>query len=104
MTALSTRATGSKRMTLQSDARLVRYERRSESPSLRSTALKKRNAFNVDLVPASRSADGKFDADSHAYAAVLCGAGKAFSSGADGSRASGTYAGRVPPAWRPPGA
>jgi enoyl-CoA hydratase/carnithine racemase len=70
-------------MTLQSDARLVRYERRERVAIITLNRPEKRNAFNADLVRALREALMKFDADSHAYAAVLCGAGKAFSSGAD---------------------
>jgi enoyl-CoA hydratase/carnithine racemase len=43
----------------------------------------KRNAFNADLVRSLRQALAGFDGDREARVAILCGAGKAFSSGAD---------------------
>ena len=43
----------------------------------------KLNAFSDELVVALNDALRRFDADPEAYVAILCGSGRAFSSGAD---------------------
>src|SRR5947207_5198634 len=43
----------------------------------------KLNAFNDELVVALNDALRRFDADAEAHVAILCGRGRAFSSGAD---------------------
>jgi len=62
---------------------LVRYERFQHVVTITLNRPEKRNAFNADLVRALRAALAQFDQDQDAYVAVLCGEGKAFSSGAD---------------------
>ncbi len=62
---------------------LVRYERTGLIATITLDRAHKRNAFNADLVRSLRSALTTFDEDADAAVAVLCGAGKAFSSGAD---------------------
>ena len=62
---------------------LVRYERQGHVATITLNRPDKRNAFNANLVRALRQALADFDGDPEARVAVLCGAGKAFSSGAD---------------------
>lgn len=62
---------------------LVKYERDGAIATITLDRPAKRNAFNADLVRALRSALATFDEDDEAVVAVLCGAGKTFSSGAD---------------------
>jgi enoyl-CoA hydratase/carnithine racemase len=66
-----------------SNQQLVRYERLGHVATITLNRPEKRNAFNADLVRALRAALAQFDQDQDAYVVVLCGAGKAFSSGAD---------------------
>jgi enoyl-CoA hydratase/carnithine racemase len=63
--------------------KLVRYERQACVATITLNRPEKRNAFNAGLVRALRAALTRFDGDPEAFVAVLCGAGKAFSSGAD---------------------
>jgi enoyl-CoA hydratase/carnithine racemase len=62
---------------------LVKYERDGAIATITLDRPAKRNAFNADLVRALRCALATFDEDGEAVVAVLCGAGKVFSSGAD---------------------
>lgn len=62
---------------------LVTYARQGHVATLTLNRPEKRNAFNAELVRALRAALTAFDGDPDARVAVLCGAGKAFSSGAD---------------------
>lgn len=62
---------------------LVQYERNGAIATITLNRPAKRNALNASLVQALRSALTKFDEDDEAVVAVLCGAGKVFSSGAD---------------------
>ncbi|MEA3073833.1 MAG: hypothetical protein QOD29_5279 [Alphaproteobacteria bacterium] len=66
-----------------SNPQLVCYERRQHVATITLNRPEKRNAFNAGLVRALRGALAEFDGDPEARVAVLCGAGKAFSSGAD---------------------
>jgi enoyl-CoA hydratase/carnithine racemase len=65
------------------EPQLVRYDRHQHVATITLNRPEKRNAFNADLVRALRAALANFDSDQEAHVAVLCGAGKAFSSGAD---------------------
>ena len=62
---------------------LVRYERDGAVATLTLNRTEKLNAFNDDLVIALGEALRRFDTDPDAHVAILCGAGRAFSSGAD---------------------
>jgi len=66
-----------------STQQLVLYERHHHVATITLNRPEKRNAFNADLVRALREALAQYDQDQDAYVAILCGAGKAFSSGAD---------------------
>jgi enoyl-CoA hydratase/carnithine racemase len=62
---------------------LVSYARQGHVATITLNRPDKRNAFNADLVRSLRQALADFDGDREARVAILCGAGKAFSSGAD---------------------
>jgi enoyl-CoA hydratase/carnithine racemase len=62
---------------------LVSYARQGHVATNTLNRPDKRNAFNADLVRSLRQALADFDGDREARVAILCGAGKAFSSGAD---------------------
>jgi enoyl-CoA hydratase/carnithine racemase len=62
---------------------LVSYARQGHVATITLNRPDKRNAFNADLVRSLRQALADFDGDREARVALLCGAGKAFSSGAD---------------------
>jgi enoyl-CoA hydratase/carnithine racemase len=62
---------------------LVSYARQGHVAMITLNRPDKRNAFNADLVRSLRQALADFDGDREARVAILCGAGKAFSSGAD---------------------
>ncbi|MFN0027604.1 MAG: enoyl-CoA hydratase/isomerase family protein [Acidimicrobiales bacterium] len=62
---------------------LVTYEREGAIVILRLNRPDKLNAFSDELVIALRDAFRRFDADAAAHVAVLCGNGRAFSTGAD---------------------
>ena len=62
---------------------LVEYECRDRIAILRLDRPEKLNAFNDELVIALASGLRRFDADASAHVAVICGNGRAFSSGAD---------------------
>jgi enoyl-CoA hydratase/carnithine racemase len=62
---------------------LVRYERQRHITTITLSRPEKRNAFNAELVRALRTALTEFDNDPEARVAILAGAGKVFSSGAD---------------------
>jgi enoyl-CoA hydratase/carnithine racemase len=62
---------------------LVRYEREGRIVTLTLERGDKLNAFTDELVRALIGALSRFDEDDEAFVAILCGAGRAFSSGAD---------------------
>ena len=62
---------------------LVEYACEDHVATLTLNRPEKLNAFNDDLVVALMDALRRFDADPEAYVAILCGRGRAFSSGAD---------------------
>jgi enoyl-CoA hydratase/carnithine racemase len=62
---------------------LVEYASEDHVVTLTLNRPEKLNAFNDDLVVALTDALRRFDADPDAYVAILCGNGRAFSSGAD---------------------
>lgn len=64
-------------------AELVEYQRDGEIVVLRLNRPEKLNAFSDELVGALGDALHRFDADAEAQIAILCGNGRAFSSGAD---------------------
>ncbi|MFZ5783564.1 MAG: enoyl-CoA hydratase/isomerase family protein [Pseudomonadota bacterium] len=64
-------------------AELVEYQRDGEIVVLRLNRPEKLNAFSDELVGALADALHRFDADPEAQIAILCGNGRAFSSGAD---------------------
>ena len=64
-------------------AELVEYERNGTIVTLRLNRPDKLNAFSDEMVIALRDALRTFDTDPEAHVAVLCGNGRAFSSGAD---------------------
>ena len=64
-------------------AELVQYEREATVVTIRLNRPDKLNAFNDDMVIALGEQLRRFDADSAANVAVLCGNGRAFCSGAD---------------------
>ena len=62
---------------------LVEYASEDHVVTLTLNRPEKLNAFNDELVVALTDALRRFDADPDAYVAILCGNGRAFSSGAD---------------------
>ncbi|MEM7250648.1 MAG: enoyl-CoA hydratase/isomerase family protein [Pseudomonadota bacterium] len=62
---------------------LVEYQRDDEIVTIRLNRPDKLNAFSDELVMALQERLREFDADPHANVAILCGNGRAFSSGAD---------------------
>lgn len=62
---------------------LVEYERDGNIVTLRLNRPEKLNAFSDELVAALMAALRRFDNDEDAHLAILCGNGRAFSSGAD---------------------
>lgn len=62
---------------------LVEYACEDHVAALTLNRPEKLNAFNDDLVVALMDALRRFDADPDAHVAILCGKGRAFSSGAD---------------------
>ena len=62
---------------------LVQYERTDRIVTLRLNRPEKLNAFSDDMVRALGEQLRRFDADPEANVAVLCGNGRAFSTGAD---------------------
>src|ERR1700761_7402685 len=62
---------------------LVNYEQDGEVVTLTLNRPEKLNAFSDELVGALSDALHRFDADETAHIAILCGTGRAFSSGAD---------------------
>src|SRR5262249_51627564 len=62
---------------------LVEYACEDHVVTLTLNRPEKLNAFNDELVVALNDALRRFDADPDAYVAILCGNGRAFSSGAD---------------------
>ena len=62
---------------------LVEYASEDHVVTLTLNRPEKLNAFNDELVVALTDALRRFDADPDAYVAILCGSGRAFSSGAD---------------------
>lgn len=79
------RATRKERAQIMTDAPgdLVLYEVRDRVATITLNRPARLNAFNDDLGRAALSAMRRFDLDPEADAAVLTGAGRAFSSGAD---------------------
>src|ERR1700730_6616269 len=70
-------------MTETSATNLVEYTCKDRIATITLNRPEKLNAFNDDLVPHLADALRRFDLDSEAQVAVLCGRGRAFSSGAD---------------------
>jgi enoyl-CoA hydratase/carnithine racemase len=68
---------------MSDDVELVRYERDARVAVLTLNRPERLNAFSDELVVALVDALRRFDADDEAHVAVLCGSGRAFSSGAD---------------------
>ena len=62
---------------------LVNYERDGQIVTLTLNRPEKLNAFNDELVGALSEELHRFDMDDEAHVAILCGTGRAFSSGAD---------------------
>jgi enoyl-CoA hydratase/carnithine racemase len=62
---------------------LVNYERDGQIVTLTLNRPEKLNAFNDELVGALSDELHRFDMDDEAHVAILCGTGRAFSSGAD---------------------
>lgn len=62
---------------------LVTYEREGRIVTLTLQRADRLNAFSDELVIALIAALNRFDDDDDAFVAILCGAGRAFSSGAD---------------------
>lgn len=62
---------------------LVKYSRDGNIVTLTLNRPEKLNAFNDDLVRALGDGLRRFDADPEAHIAIICGSGRAFSSGAD---------------------
>ncbi len=97
--------TGGDRLTSTGAAPLVRYER--DGGAVATLVLNrpaKLNAFNDQMVRELASALRRFDLDDGARAAVLCGAGRAFSTGADVRERQGRPAAELatlpsPEAW-----
>lgn len=74
---------GRNRMTETNTTGLVEYRCRERIATLTLNRPDKLNAFNDDLVRGLAEALRRFDLDPEAEVAVLCGKGRAFSSGAD---------------------
>jgi enoyl-CoA hydratase/carnithine racemase len=66
-----------------SNQQLVSYARQGHVATITLNRPDKRNAINADLVRSLRQALADFGGDQEARVAILCGAGKAFSSGTD---------------------
>src|SRR5437764_12960600 len=62
---------------------LVNYERDGQVVTLTLNRPEKLNAFSDELVGALGDALHRFDTDDEANIAIICGSGRAFSSGAD---------------------
>ena len=62
---------------------LVEYECRDQIATITLNRPDKLNAVNDDMVREMSAALSRFDTDNDAYVAILCGRGRAFSSGAD---------------------
>jgi enoyl-CoA hydratase/carnithine racemase len=62
---------------------LVEYECRDQIATITLNRPDKLNAVNDDMVREMAAALSRFDTDNDAYVAILCGRGRAFSSGAD---------------------
>ena len=62
---------------------LVHYSVANKIATITLNRPKKLNAFSDELVVALHSALRRFDADPEAFTAIICGAGRAFSTGAD---------------------
>ena len=62
---------------------LVEYECRDTIATITLNRPDKLNAVNDDMVREMAAALSRFDTDNEAYVAILCGRGRAFSSGAD---------------------
>src|SRR5476649_894676 len=62
---------------------LVNYERDGQIVTLTLNRPEKLNAFSDELVGALSDELHRFDMDDEAHVAILCGTGRAFSSGAD---------------------
>jgi len=62
---------------------LVEYARKDQVATLTLNRPEKLNAFSDDLVRHLADALRRFDLDAEAQVAVICGRGRAFSSGAD---------------------
>ena len=63
---------------------LVEYQRDGQIVTLRLNRPQKLNAFNDEMVVALQGRFRQFDADPDANVAILCGNGRAFSTGARG--------------------
>jgi enoyl-CoA hydratase/carnithine racemase len=83
MLSAATGGRGRDDMTETSDTDLVEYECRDKIATLTLNRPEKLNAFNDELVRRLAEALRRFDLDPEAEVAVLCGKGRAFSSGAD---------------------
>src|ERR1700743_3965240 len=62
---------------------LVEYECSDRIATIALTRPDKLNAVNDDMVRQIAAALGRFDTDNDAHIAILCGRGRAFSTGAD---------------------
>ncbi|MFN0089610.1 MAG: enoyl-CoA hydratase/isomerase family protein [Acidimicrobiales bacterium] len=67
----------------EQDRELMQYERDGNIVTIRFNRPEKLNAFSDEMVIALTEALRRFDADEDAHVAVLCGNGRAFSTGAD---------------------
>ena len=65
------------------ESNLVEYEQDGQIVTLTLNRPEKLNAFNDDLVGALDDALYRFDTDPEAHIAIICGSGRAYSSGAD---------------------
>ena len=65
------------------ESSLVEYEQDGQIVTLTLNRPEKLNAFNDDLVGALDDALHRFDTDPDAHIAIICGSGRAYSSGAD---------------------
>src|SRR3954454_10257542 len=70
-------------MTTEETMALVNYERDGQVVTLTLNRPEKLNAFSDELVGVLSDALHRFDTDDEAHVAILCGNGRAFSSGAD---------------------
>lgn len=66
-----------------SESNLVKYAREDRIVTLTLNRPNKLNAFDDDMVRHLDEALRRFDADPEAYVAIICGSGRAFSTGAD---------------------